>query len=154
MFLASIACSINSVESALKFEYMKIHREIANEILNTFTLGDFIKNSGEKLKEIKAYILLKRIILLNGIRVGFFHFNTNKLRKSASEILKVKFMNEESGWYTFLPTGGMKLKFLSASVYNISLDVLEKIYPRSNVRRTLSIVQKDWKEYRKRNPIK
>ncbi len=87
LYYACFMCSVGCLEYIMKYEYIrKTHDE---SILQNQTFGTMLK----KLTDINLEKYREDLELVNGIRNGFFHLNTDKLKNSIVELRTKRYKN-------------------------------------------------------------
>ncbi|MDA3856449.1 MAG: hypothetical protein PF569_09390 [Candidatus Woesearchaeota archaeon] len=88
-YLSSISTIIICCEYLLKFEYSKTLEDnrLIESILEKFTLGSFIDNKKAQdfINDVKIPEFRNKLIKINRVRNGFFHFNSKKLSTITSD---------------------------------------------------------------------
>jgi hypothetical protein len=148
-YYSSILCSNLAVEMALKFEYCKLHRDIADklfsgEVSGRKYLSDFLSMETFAELGISNAVTIEEINILTDSRNGFTHFNTKKIRRFASKYLGKDVLNESSSSYRFLPSDS-DLRYLALVVWKLSLKVLQALYPFEKVTENRQICLDDYK---------
>ncbi len=134
LYLASLSCAINTVELVLKYEYVRIEKDPDKLTERYFTLGNIIYNELDKIKLEK---FKEELILINDIRSGIYHYNTNKL-KSVLTNFNIDYLDENMDYWCFV-----------YFIYNVLSQIFIELY--DSPEKTAKHIKEGLDDYKKIN---
>ncbi len=150
LWYSAIASAINCCEYVLKYELLrkinKTDRTKANELSKDryFSLGSFIKQGSDYLKQIRLKKFYKKILYLNDVRISIYHFSPDKAqkvnRKATLEVEKDAPISDE-----------MVISIIAYKVYSIMYELTSGLY---NKKKALEHVKEGVKDWMKKRGLK
>jgi hypothetical protein len=83
LYLASVACSATCCEYIIKYEYLRKNRADHDQIINRSKTFGSLLDDQKIINFLNLKTLLPKLKRLNNLRVGYLHFNPDKLKKIA-----------------------------------------------------------------------
>lgn len=147
LWFSSIASAINCCEYVLKYELLrKINKTDTNKADELskdryFSLGSFINQKNDYLKQIRLKKFYKKILYLNDVRISIYHFNPEKEqrvnKKATLEVEKYAPISDE-----------LVIPIIAYKVYSIMYELTSSLYNRNKELEYVKEGVKDWMKKR------